>query len=362
MATYRYEITDLGLIDGNNLSRCRRMNRSGSVVGCSAVNDPWTGTSQAWIWRPNKPNGRDGKNYPLEQFGGKNAVATGINQLGDVVGYAGDAQGDVWVVKWVKGAGTPLGIEKVGKIDEGEPSGDPSINDGGTIAFTSANKEQVVWVNGKLRPLDPGNFGGVSGMGDGGDVVGHAGKHNGTYQATVWKFTGADYGTGVNIGDDSQGGPAYRGSGFASDINRRSEVTGNFLDGNNYQAFLWTNNRVISLTREYIEGTSMAVNDRGQVVGYFAPAPNQRKPFLYEGSNETFEPEKWVNLQTQIDPAEGWDSQEAQDINEQGQIIEFGYHQGRGRAFLLTPTETSKPGCVLALIPGVAFLNRLGKR
>jgi len=337
------------------------MNRDGSVVGHSAVNDPWKGTSQAWIWRPKDRNRRIGQLFPLDHFGGNNAIATGVNHLGDVVGFAGDAQGVVWVVKWVNGAGTPVGIEKVGKIDQGEPFGDPSINDGGTIAFTSANKEPVVWVNGKLRPLDPGNFGGVSGMGDGGDVVGHAGKHNGTYQATVWKFTGADYSAGVNIGDDSQGGPAYRGSGFASDINRRSEVTGNFLDGSNYQAFLWTNNRVISLTSEFMQGASYAVNDHGHVVGFFAPASNQRKPFLYEGSNGTFEPDKWVNLQTQIDPAVGWDLQEAHDINDQGQIIGFGYYQGQGRAFLMTPTRTSPPGCLLALLPGATLFPRQGK-
>ena len=58
--------------------------------------------------------------------------------------------------------------------------------------------------------------------------------------------------------------------------------------------------------------------------------------FLYSGGVMT-------DLNTLIDPASGWVLEEARDINEPGQIVGWGMHNGQPRAYLLTKLEPNKP-------------------
>jgi len=50
----------------------------------------------------------------------------------------------------------------------------------------------------------------------------------------------------------------------------------------------------------------------------------------------------WQDLNTLIDPAEGWGLLGASDINDHGQIVGSGYHNGVYRAFRMTPAPNRK--------------------
>jgi probable HAF family extracellular repeat protein len=71
-------------------------------------------------------------------------------------------------------------------------------------------------------------------------------------------------------------------------------------------------------------GAAMDINESGQIVGFTNGA------MLWTSSGQRYD------LNTLID-AEGWDLASASAINDQGQIVGTGYHNGEIRAFLLTP-------------------------
>jgi hypothetical protein len=56
-----------------------------------------------------------------------------------------------------------------------------------------------------------------------------------------------------------------------------------------------------------------------------------------------------IDLNLLIDPTTGWVLNEASGINESGQIVGWGLHNGQTRAFLITPVpEASTYGMMLA--------------
>ena len=76
------------------------------------------------------------------------------------------------------------------------------------------------------------------------------------------------------------------------------------------------------------------INASGQVVGWVMgwseiTGDAYNFAFLYSGGVMT-------DLNTLIDPASGWGLSRAQAINDSGQIVGTGYHNGEIRAFLLS--------------------------
>jgi probable HAF family extracellular repeat protein len=113
-------------------------------------------------------------------------------------------------------------------------------------------------------------------------------------------------------------------------------------------AFLWTEGAgMIDLGdlsgRPTIYGGSFsianAINNSGVVVGYST---------LRDGVNHAF---RWtrdggmIDLNTLLPGGSGWVLHEANDINDNGQIVGTGLHDGTERAFRLTPAPAlmSKP-------------------
>ena len=73
---------------------------------------------------------------------------------------------------------------------------------------------------------------------------------------------------------------------------------------------------------------AVAINDSGDVVGMSS------KPFLYKDGT-------MFDLNTLIPADSGWRIEQADDINNNGQIVGYGYLNGSQRAFLLTPKNTT---------------------
>lgn len=93
------------------------------------------------------------------------------------------------------------------------------------------------------------------------------------------------------------------------------------------------------------------INDLGQIVGEFN-GPGLGAFFFSSATG-------MLNLNARIDPATGWILQSAFDINNVGQIVGYGTHNGLTRAFLLTPVAVPEPSALavvgLAAVCGLAL-------
>jgi len=121
----------------------------------------------------------------------------------------------------------------------------------------------------------------------------------------------------------------------ASGINGSGQVVGWAYYNSNQQghAFLYENAQMDDLGA--LPGGSYsaayAINDSGQVVGYALTSSEQEHAFLYENA-------QMVDLNDRIPADSGWVLQYATEINDEGQIVGNGVHNGQRRAFLLTPS------------------------
>lgn len=103
-----------------------------------------------------------------------------------------------------------------------------------------------------------------------------------------------------------------------------------------YGAFLYENGHMTYLTHEP-ESVPNSLNNKGQIVGYFplphAPAKgNGLHAFLWQNG-------KFTDLNSLISPKRGWVFNEADCINDRGQIVGTGTYRGKPSGFLLTPVR-----------------------
>jgi len=86
------------------------------------------------------------------------------------------------------------------------------------------------------------------------------------------------------------------------------------------------------------------INNNGQVVGYTSGLwTYSRKAFIWDSTNGM------RDLNSLIPPDSAWLLQEATGINDFGQITGYGLHDGKTRAFLLTP-QVQTP---VIFVPGI---------
>ena len=105
---------------------------------------------------------------------------------------------------------------------------------------------------------------------------------------------------------------------------------GGFLwDGGRATALVGANENApgIDLAKGYV---ARAVNDNAQVVGRATDLTGNLVAFLWQNN-------RMVNLNTSIPTESGWTLVDAKGLNNQGQIVGLGKHDGQSYAFLLTP-------------------------
>ena len=264
-------LQDLDTLGGND-SRGFDINESGQIVGYSHV----TGNTatRGFLYD-------NGAMQDLGTLGGSSSQAFGINRNGDVVGYAhvaGDAARNAFLHDGttMNDLGTLGGSYAVGR----------SINDDGLVA----------------------GFGYISG-----DTAIHAFLYNGNTMSDL----------GTLGGSESHG----------IDINNSGEIVGySWLSGDiERQAFVYDGTTMRGLgTLGGSESYGFGINDVGHVVGEsFMIGDAVRRAFLYR-DDEMLDLCEIADCRLQ-----GWDSLDrADNINNDGDIVGYGYIEGEQHAFL----------------------------
>lgn len=127
---------------------------------------------------------------------------------------------------------------------------------------------------------------------------------------------------------------------IADDINNRGQIVGSVSDPHAPEhAFLWEKGhmRDLGALPGFHTSYAVAINDSGEVVGNVSTGdPNKDHAFLWRDG-------KMVDLNTLIPSNSGWVLERAIGINNRGQIIGGGLHNGKRTACLLTPHQSSLP-------------------
>jgi len=161
---------------------------------------------------------------------------------------------------------------------------------------------------------------------DAGDIVG-AGVHGGGLRAFLYR--------GGAVTDMNRYLPAPEGWVLvrATGINNRGDVVCIGKRGAMSHAFLFSGGLMADLgaLEGYPNIVEAHLNNVGQVVGVAETASGASQcAFLYDRG-------KLIDLNRCLPAGAHWSLTEANGINDGGVIVGAGGHEGRGRAFLLTP-------------------------
>jgi probable HAF family extracellular repeat protein len=335
-----YTATDLGTLPGGNNSFGNGIDASGHVTGFADVPNNQS-CCHAFAFRDGKmldlgtlPGGTGSFGYAISSRP-RRERDDGVQEDMDerqrerfrVTGYAG-TQGGNRAFLYRKGKMLNLGTLPGGKYSLGS-----GINQAGQVSGTSdtLGGTQHAFLYSKGKMLDLGTLpGGTESLGEAineyGQVTGSADTahlccHTFIYSKGKMSDLGTLPGGSLSIG---------------LAINRHGEITGysdsTGVSGGDYHAFLYSNHTMKDLgTLPGISSThGTGINRYAQVVGYADTAGNNFHAFLYR--NGTL-----YDLNNLIPAGSGWVLQMAQAINDRGQITGFGFHDGKGRAFLLNP-------------------------
>jgi probable HAF family extracellular repeat protein len=299
-----YEVIDLGSL-GGSLSIATGINNLSQVVGQSQLSG---NNMHAFFWE-------NGQMTDLGTLGGSASAANGINNSSQVVGgafFPDNTTGHACL--WENGQITDLG----------------TLGGLGSNAFAINNLSQVVgaantefsghaflWENGQMTDL--GTLGGslsiAYGINNSSQVIGFSDLGGNISHAFIWENGQMTDLVGTLGGYVS----------CAYGINNLSQVVG---VANNH-AFLWENGQLTDLGT-LGGGTSVAyaINNLNQVVGYSYLSVNTKHAFLWENG-------LMKDLNSLIDPGSGWTLISAVGINDNGEIIGNGLNNGQNRAFIL---------------------------
>ena len=345
----KYTVTPLGTLEGGTYSKAHDINDSGWIVGegdfkptppaGSELNAGSGSTAEvrAFFWSREKG---------ITNLGslGTKSLARGINNAGKVVGYTKISNTYRVAFTWTEADGMKE-IPLSGPFSEGW-----GINNSDVVAGFGLNdgQERALRWAGTLEN-DLGTLGGdvsqAYGINNLGNVVGYSMNSSGNARAFLWD------GSMMNplaILDDDQDSIANR-------INNHNQVVGRIdqyictgvgvnrsCTFSGAQPFSWENGAMRGLgTLGGNDGEALGINDAGAVVGWSTIGEGSRA-FIWEKTNETA---AMVNLNDLIPGDSGWILTVATAINNQGQIVGYGFQNGdpNEKAFLLTPIPQEDP-------------------
>jgi probable HAF family extracellular repeat protein len=357
--------TDLGTLPGGSASFAYFLSDSGLIAGGSedGAIDSNVGTPEfhAVLWS-------NGTISDLGTLGGTSSLGTGVNDLGQVTGFAQRAKLDPFSIVGL-GTQTRAFLWQNGKMQDLGTLGGPDsfaqyVNNNGQIAGVSYTSytpdpntglpplDPFLWQDGKMKDL--GNLGGTNdfigpflfGLNKDGEVTGTmALTGDQIYHAFLWN------GNRLIDLNASSGGLGGNYS-FAQGLNDAGEVVGlATLTGDQVQhAFLWQNGAMTDLGTLHGDPCSEAgsINSSGQVVGASQSALGgcnfYTSAFLWENGGPM------VDLNDLVPPHSPLLLTGAFWVSDTGEIAGGGAPIGCGdtdicgHAFLLIPCDENHPG------------------
>lgn len=319
-----YSLTDLGVL-GAPADKPAALNRAGIIAGTRSLSSPGvTPLSRAYLFT----------NSVFELgFTNINAVASDLNEQGDVVGWARLPQaGGLFAeraVLWQRGRQLDLGT--LG----GTNSRAFGINERVDITGTAQTKSGAfhAFLFRQAKMTDLGTLGGKNSYGH---AINSAFDIAGVSETTQ-QVRHAFLHTGGNMRDLGTLGGIFS---QANALNEQADVVGFAQNAaGQSRAFLYTKGKLADLGTLGGPGSfANAVNNRQHVVGAAQLASGETHAFLWREG-------KMVDLNQLLPPNSGWFLLEATDINESGLILSVARtRNGQLRAVLLSPPGVGRTG------------------
>ncbi len=343
-----YNLQWLGTVSPtDNFSSAQGINDKGQVVGDSWLQDSSGIPSQekAFSWAPGSSP------VSLGTLNGNASYAWAVNNNGVITGKyhypvsspGTTAGGGYYEWAFVDSNGTPSpipGLASIGMMSVAYGLNDNNVVVGNADVPNSAGQSEAFTFDGKTvhflgtlggkwsYGMDINNAGVVAGFADTGqNPTTQPGVYVSRYHAVLWSPAGViqDLGT---FGTDSY---AYR-------VNDAGQAVGSSIGSDGfYHPFLWDGTRMIDIVGLGGNGEALSINNKGQVVGDSGNWLGSTA-FLYENGSV-------IDLNTLVAPLAlqpGDRLMRANDINNLGQIVGYGSHNGRFEAYVLTPTTLTQ--------------------
>jgi uncharacterized protein (TIGR03437 family) len=368
-----FTATDLGILPGFAVSQATGINSSGVVIGYSSnsgfqfYGNEANGSSQAWTYS-------NGALTPLASNGQNATIPLGINASGQIVGVTGPAvpantnnpppRAMFSSFFYQNGAyNTPAAFPKFAV-----PA---AINDAGQVPIWlnpgEINQNVALWSGGSQTPLPVPNGAttsfafGINGSGQvaGGTALGLQSGHtdlaeiwaNGAYKTlTVPSNVIQAFAVGVNDSGLAAGG-GYTGVGYevllfasggATDLGGLPGMSYNFPTGINNSG--WIVGYSLGNEPSTFGSNSYLV----ALPGFLVPAPQTARAILSLNGS-------LYDLNSLVSNNSGWDFEYAYAINDAGQIVGAGFHNGVQTGFLLTPQASPPVPSISGVVSASAF-------
>jgi probable HAF family extracellular repeat protein len=247
------------------------VNNHGQVAGSLST----IGASPAWqyhdavVWNNGTPTRLD--HLP----NGESAQALGINDVGKVGGWSKIAGGPI-VVPTVWNGTTPTQLPTPFEGQYSAQGEARDLNNKGQIVGWGGPGQALLWEEGNVVALDPGNIYGsrANAINEAGEIVGYRGLFNDevTQYAAYWKD-----GNFIDLGVLTEAD--YSSEAF--DINNQGIIVGashmSGEHGDNPRAVIWDGGQIYDLNSFLADSVleagwqllgATAINDKGQIVGY----------------------------------------------------------------------------------------------
>ena len=312
-----YTIDDLGTLGGSSMAT--GLNDSGEVVGYCSIGS----TNKAFIWDPTNHM------QDLSPIVGSPSLAWRINNSGLVSGIRGGTVPTHRGFVWDRTNGAVI----LGTLGLAQSDG-YGVNNAGQVVgecyptIAGPGDKPFVWERATgMRDLSPqiGTSTGIYAVNDSGLM---AGRH---YHSTgfVWDDVNK---TLTDIGTL----PGSNQTAIPYGINNQGKVVGfgnNWTGSGPNRAFSWDPvNKMRDLgTLGGSSAIAFAINNSDTIVGTSTRASGADHAFIIPSGGAI------TDLNSLLPPGSGWELTTARDINEKGQIVGQGIHNGLTRAFLMTP-------------------------